>query len=138
MDGKQLVRGTADTWNARDRDGMFALYTDDCELTAPGWAGKGRQGLLEFWSLYMTAFPDNRVVVRKLVEEAGVVAEESIFEGTHTGPMPAPDGTEIAPTGRQVSIPFVGMHDVAGEKLTMTRFYFDQMEMIGQLGLAGG
>jgi len=138
MEGKQLIQRGADTWNARDQEGFFGLYTDDCELAAPDWVGKGRQGLLEFWSLYMTAFPDNRVVIRRLVEDGGDVVEESIFEGTHTGPMAAPDGTEIPPTGRQVSLPFMGINQIAGDKVASTRFYFDQMAMLTQLGIAGG
>jgi hypothetical protein len=36
---------------------FLATYTEDCELTAPGFTGKGRQELQEFWLLWMGAFP---------------------------------------------------------------------------------
>lgn len=138
MNGKQIVQSTADMWNDRDRDGFLGAYTDDCELTAPGWAGKGREALLEFWSLYMTAFPDNRITIHKIVAEAGSVAEEGVLDGTHTGPMPGPDGTEIPPTGRRLSGSYTCVHDLDGDKIAMSRFYYDQMDLLDQLGLTGG
>jgi uncharacterized protein (TIGR02246 family) len=137
MNGKHIVARTADAWNTRDQEGFVGLYTDDCELSAPGWAGKGREGLLEFWSLYMTAFPDNRITVRTLIEDTGGVAEEGVLEGTHTGPMPAPDGTEIPPTGRRLSGPYLCAHHLVGDRISASRFYFDQMDLLDQLGLAG-
>lgn len=138
MDAKQLAQRNADTWNARDREGFFATYTEDCEVTAPGFTGKGRQGLQEFWSLWMGAFPDNQVIVRLLVADGDNVAEESRFEGTNTGPLQAPDGTEIPATGKQVSEPFSGISTIRGDKIASTRLYFDQVDLLTQLGLMPG
>jgi len=63
MNAQQLIELSTNTWNDRDRDGYFATYHDDCEVTHPGSVGKGRQGLAEFWSIFMDAFPDNHVTL---------------------------------------------------------------------------
>lgn len=138
MEPKELVQRQADAWNARDREGFVATYADDCEVTAPGFAGKGRQGVGEFWSLWMDGFPDNQVIVRLLLADGDDVAEESRFEGTNSGPLTGPDGSRIPATGRRVSTAFSGLHTVRGDVVTSTRFYFDQVELLTQLGLLPG
>lgn len=138
MDAKELVQRGADTWNARDREGFFATYAEDCEVSAPGFSGKGRQGLEEFWALWMDAFPDNQVIVRLLVGDGNTVAQEARFEGTNTGPLQAPDGSEIPATGKRASEPFSSFNTINGDTITSTRFYFDQVDLLTQLGLMPG
>jgi len=49
MDARHLIDKTADAWNSRDRAGFVACYAEDCEITAPGFAGTGHQAVTEFW-----------------------------------------------------------------------------------------
>lgn len=135
MDPKELVQRGTDAWNERNQEGFFDTYTEDCELTAPGFTGKGRQGLREFWSLWMDAFPDNQVMVRQLIVEGDNIAEESRFEGTNSGPLQNPDGTELPATGRRASQGFTGIYTVRNGKIANSRLYFDQLDMLTQLGL---
>jgi steroid delta-isomerase-like uncharacterized protein len=135
VDAKELVQRGADAWNSRDQDGFFATYADDCEVTAPGFTGKGRQGLTEFWTAWNGAFPDNQVIVRVVFAEGDRVAEESVFEGTNDGPLTNPDGSQIPATGRRVSEPFSGIHAVRDGRIVSTHFYFDQVDLLTQLGL---
>jgi ketosteroid isomerase-like protein len=139
MDALQLIEQTTTTWNNRDRDGYFACYAEDCEITAPGFVGKGHQGVAEFWTAYMDAFPDNRIVLTTTVGgQSDTAVEEGHLEGTHTGPLTGADGTTIGPTGNHVSSPFVGLHTERDGKISSTRFYFDQLDFLGQLGMAAG
>ena len=135
MDAKELVQRGTDAWNSRDQEAFFATYADDCEVSAPGFTGKGRQGLTEFWATWNGAFPDNQVIVRVLFAEGDRVAEESVFEGTNDGPLPNPDGSQIPATGRRVSEPFSGIHAVRDGRIASTHFYFDQVDLLTQLGL---
>ncbi len=50
--------------------------------------------------------------------------------------MRSPSG-EIPATGRQVDIPFTAVLSVENSKLTSFRVYFDQLDMLTQLGLTG-
>ena len=136
MDAQQLIELTTTTWNDRDRAGYHAAYHEDCEVTAPGFVGKGQLGVTEFWSCFMDAFPDNRV---RLVHAVGggsdIGAEESVFEGTHTGVLISSDGSEIPPTGRRVSAGFAAVHTARDGKLVSSHLYYDMLDFLTQLGV---
>ena len=139
MNAQQLIELSTNTWNDRDRDGYFATYHDDCEVTHPGSVGKGRQGLAEFWSIFMDAFPDNHVTLLNAIGgDSGLGAEESVLEGTHTGTLVGADGSEIPPTGKRVSLGFSGIHTAHDGKLTSSHFYYDNLEFLTQLGVMTG
>jgi hypothetical protein len=137
MNAQQLIELTTNTWNERDLAGYRAAYHDDCEITAPGFVGKGQQGVAELWSAYMDAFPDNHItVLNAIVGDSGLGAEESVFRGTHTGILVGADGSEIPPTGKQVTLGLAGIHTVRGDRLASTHFYYDTLELLTQLGVS--
>lgn len=139
MDAQQLIQLTTDTWNDRDQDGYVAAYHEDCDITAPGFVGKGHHGVVEFWTAFMTAFPDNRVVLAHPIIGAGDVGvEEPVLEGTHTGALVGADGSEIAPSGRWISVPAAGIHTVRDGRIRRSRFYYDTLDLLTQLGVSTG
>lgn len=139
MDALQLIEKTTDTWNNRDRDGYLACYAEDCEITAPGLVGKGRQGVNDFWDAYMTAFPDNQVVLTTIVSgRSREAVEEGRMEGTHTGPLVGANGEALPPTGVHIAAPYVAVNTERDGRLTSFRFYFDQLEFLVQLGALPG
>ena len=87
-----------------------------------------------FWSGWQDAFPDNHITIKTIVCEGPEGAEESVFEGTHSGVLSGPAG-EIPPTHRKVSVSFVGLHTVRNDKWVSFRVYFDQVELLTQLGV---
>ena len=48
--------------------------------------------------------------------------------------MRTPEG-EVPATGRRVDFRWMSSYDVRGEKLASEHLYFDQAELLGQLGL---
>lgn len=89
-----------------------------------------REDFKDFLRADAAAFPDNvQTIVTAAVEEdrIGVVAT---YEGTHQGPLgPFPA------TGRRVSFDFAGMFTVRDGKLASFRVTWDNMTIMGQLGL---
>jgi hypothetical protein len=68
--------------------------------------------------------------------DAGNVAiDEGYLVGTHTGPLPTPSGETIPATGKQINVRSCDVATVEAGVVTQHRFYFDQMEFLGQLGL---
>ena len=63
-----------------------------------------------------------------------VVAIEGTWNGTHTAPMPTPQG-EVAPTGKRASLPFAGIVRLEGDRIASIHNYFDLMAFMGQLGV---
>jgi steroid delta-isomerase-like uncharacterized protein len=137
VDAQELIEATTRTWNERDRAGYLALYTDDCEITAPGFTGRGHEELGAFYDVQITALPDNRItVLRTAVGDNGaLVIEESAMEGTHTGPLVGADGSELPATGRHLSTSFTMVHELRDGKLAASRLYYDQLEFLAQLGV---
>ena len=67
--------------------------------------------------------------------EGGTLVEESVFRGINTGPLPNPDGTEIPPIGVAVEVPYAAIYTARGGQFVSCRMYWDQMAVMGQLGL---
>ncbi|MCE0763093.1 ester cyclase [Pseudonocardia kujensis] len=136
MDDLQLIRSELTAWNDKDLDGWLALYSEKSVFDVPGGIRfEGLDGGRLFWGGYQNAFPDNRVVERRLFGQDGQVLFEGVFEGTHSGPLPTPDGQMVEPTNRPVRVPFSLIYLVENGVIVGHSLYFDQLDMLTQLGL---
>jgi ketosteroid isomerase-like protein len=137
VDTRDLIRATTAAWNSRDRNGYLMLYTEDCAVQAPGFDGHGREELGTYWDSFMAAFPDNRISVLRVAGGAGdeLAVEESVLEGTHTGPLAGADGAVLPASGRPVSLPFCMVHEPRHGLLAASRLYVDQLELLTQIGV---
>ena len=135
MDTTELAHRGADAWNRNDLDAYVALYSDDCEIITPDTSGKGHDAVRAFWASNSGPFPEARITLRRVVADGADLVEEGVFEGTNTGPVPMPDGTELPPTGAAVSVPFMNWHTVRDGRITSSRMLWDNMGFLQQLGL---
>jgi predicted ester cyclase len=123
------------TWNARDKSAWMALLDPDLEIVLPGGVQlAGVEGANIFYALWHDAFPDNRLEPRRMIGEGDAVVVEAIFHGTHTGALNLPSGA-VPPTNKRVSIPYVVIGTAVGSTFTRLNFYYDQVEVLTQLGL---
>jgi steroid delta-isomerase-like uncharacterized protein len=136
-EAKQVLEQAIEHWNANDREEWAALYTDDVVYEAPGGGRiSGRADLLEkYFDALLTAAPDRESRDVVLFAEGDTVVEEARYTGTHTGPWRSPNGMEIPATGKTLDFPFVGVFEVDGGKISSIRLYYDQLEVLTQLGL---
>lgn len=65
-----------------------------------------------------------------VVAEGDEVAIFATYEGTHSGPL-----GQIPPTGRTVKFDFAGVFRVDGGKVVELWITWDNMTILGQLGL---
>jgi steroid delta-isomerase-like uncharacterized protein len=137
---KKVLELAIERWNAADRDGWAALYTDDVDYEAPGGARiSGLADLKEkYFDALLTAAPDRGSSEVMLVAEGDQVVEQARYTGTHTGTWRSPDGVEIPATGKRLDFPFVGVFRVEDGKISSIRIYYDQIEVLAQLGLMPG
>ena len=136
MDATEIIRASYDDWNNKDKASFVSHFTERSEITASG--GLVFNGLARvemFWDGWQIAFPDNHLTIRALFGSGDQVAVEATFEGTHTGPLPGPDGSEIPATGKHVSAPYADFFTVHGDKIAINHLYYDQLELLIQLGL---
>lgn len=137
-DTRSLIEREIELWNARDRDGWLALSDlHRLEMQAPGGLRlAGREAAETMWSIWMEAFPDNRVEITAIHADDRGGVHEGRGIGTHTGTLRGPTG-EIPATGRAVDMPFTGVYECEEGKITSYHMYFDQADLLSQLGLNG-
>jgi uncharacterized protein (TIGR02246 family) len=133
---KDVVDNLLASWQARDAEAFSQCYSPDAEITGPGGMRFiGRDGARQFLSVWSEAMPDNELSVTNEYLAGSVVVQEAIFSGTHTGNLAAPNGLVVPPTGRQVHVPYVDILVVEGDHVTSDHLYWDQVEILTQLGL---
>jgi steroid delta-isomerase-like uncharacterized protein len=136
-EAKKVLEQAIERWNAVDRDGWAALYTDDVVYEGPG--GSRISGLADLKEKYfdalVTAAPDRGSSDVVLVAEGETVVEQARYTGTHTGTWRSPDGAEIPTTGKKLDFSFVGVFRVQDGKIRSIRIYYGQVEVLTQLGL---
>ena len=131
-DSKGVVERHIEAFNAQDAD--TEPWSDDAELVAPNASVHGRDEVLGFLGVFWEAFPDGRLETSGVLAEGSGVAAEGRFTGTHTGVLHAPAG-DVAATGRKVDFRWMAAYQVRDDELTSEHLYFDQTELLGQLGL---
>ena len=139
-EAKKVLEQAVERWNATDRDGWAALYTDDVVYEGPGGARiSGLPDLKEkYFDALVTAAPDRQSRDVILFADGDHAVEEARYTGTHTGTWRNPDGAEVPATGKKLDFPFVGVFRVENGKISSIRIYYDQIEVFTQLGLMPG
>jgi predicted ester cyclase len=131
-DPRHVVERHVEAFNARDA--AAEPWSQDAEFVAPNASMHGREDVLGFLGVFWEAFPDGRLETSRVLAEGSAAAAEGRFIGTHTGVMRTPQG-EVPPTGRRVDFRWMSSYEVRGDELSSEHLYFDQTELLGQLGL---
>ena len=130
-DPKRVGERHVEAFNARDADAE--PWSDDADFVAPNASVHGREQVRAS-SVCSGTRSRTDVLRRRLLAEGSVVAAEGRFIGTHTGVMRAPAG-DVAATGRHVHFRWMSSYEVRGDELASEHLYFDQADLLGQLGL---
>jgi len=124
-----------EAFNAHDEARIRGLNAENGVLEAPGDVRlEGRDAATGYAMEWLNAFPDARITVHNELVAGDWVVQEFTFEGTHTAPMQSPMG-EIPPTSRSLKGRAVQIFKVEGDAVVDTRLYFDQVQVMTQLGL---
>ena len=133
---KDVTDRGMEAWRARDADAFAGCYSEDASIAAPGGMElHGPDGARQFMEMWTDAVPDNEIVVLHEYVSGSVVVQEGIFKGTHTGNLTAPDGQVIPATGRSVEAGYADIFTVENDRIVDERLYYDQVELLTQLGL---
>ena len=139
-EAKQVLEQAIERWNDNDRDRWAELYHEDVVFEAPG--GSRISGLedlkVSYFDALLTAAPDRGSSDVVLISEGEHVVEQARYTGTHTGTWRNPNGVEIPATGKTLDFPFVGVFRVERGRISSIRLYYDQVEVLNQLGLMPG
>jgi predicted ester cyclase len=106
----------------------------DVEMTSPASSFHSAREWAEFSRGFAAAMPDGRHTLTSTIRDGDSLAVEGCWTGTHTGPLAGPGG-EIPATGRSVTLPFCAVATVRDGRVATVAIHFDQLAMLGQLGL---
>jgi len=132
---QQVVMDAVEAFNSHDAARIAATYADDAVLEAPGDVRlEGPEAITEYAMGWLNAFPDSRVIGDDYIASGDRVVHEFTFAGTHDASLHGPDG-EIPATHRRLEGRGVEIYRVADGKIAETHLYFDQVQVMTQLGL---
>jgi uncharacterized protein (TIGR02246 family) len=132
---KQVLDRNIAALNARDIEGYLANQRPDVEFVlAGGITLHGRDEIRHYIEALWKAFPDGKLAFGAQVFAEDAAATELVFTGTHAGPMMTPNGP-IPPTGKRVTTHSVSILRMKDDLIASEHVYFDQLEMLTQLGL---
>jgi steroid delta-isomerase-like uncharacterized protein len=90
----------------------------------------GPEGVKEFVTTYLTAFPDGKITIDAQMAEGDLVATRWTGRGTHNG-----DLMGIPPTGKQVTVNGITISRVEGGKVVEEWSNWNTLGMLQQLGV---
>lgn len=132
---RDLLERYVELYNAGDLGACMELYAEDAVQLMHDGTFEGPSAIYDRLARDLTAFPDATYTVASFVEQGDSFADEWTFTGTHTGPFPLPDGSQLPPTGKQVEIRGMELVQVRDGKIVVDNLYYDSMAVLAQLGL---
>ena len=134
-DPRQVAARFVEVFNAHDEEGLRELNADNTVFEAPGDVRlEGREPATQYALAWLRAFPDARLRIRTEHEAGEWIVQQFTFEGTHSDTLSTPGG-DIPATNRRLTgrgVQLVRVHDGA---IAETQLYFDQVQVLTQLGL---
>ena len=134
-DAQQVGADFVAAFNDHDESRIRELNAENAVLEAPGDVRvEGGEAATHYAMAWLNAFPDARLNVTNELVSGDWVVQEFTFEGTHEGTLSGPGG-EIPATHRRLNGRGVQIFRVEGDAVVDTRLYFDQVQIMTQLGL---
>ena len=120
----------------KDWDALRALYAADVVVTGPDVGTlHGVDQLVDYMKQFAGALPDMTYAMTRTLETDTCAIDQGDVIGTNTGPIALPDGSTIQPTVKQVRMRSIDVATVDNGLISQHDFYFDQLELLTQLGL---
>ena len=134
-DAQQVGADFVTAFNDHDESRIRELNAENTVFEAPGDVHiEGREAATQYAMAWLNAFPDARLTIKNELASGDWVAQEFTFEGTHEAPLSGPAG-EVPATNRRLTGRGVQVFRVENDAVVDTRLYFDQVQILTQLGL---
>ncbi len=131
---RKLVERFWKALESNELEDLAGFVDSDCHFKMPGAELTGLASIKPLLAAYATAFPDMKHRVKHAIESDDAIALELEVTGTHTGPMPTPQGP-VAPTGAKVVWESCDYIRFRNGKISSWHGYFDSVPFLSALGL---
>ena len=130
-----LLKRAMELYNKGELNAFVDEYTEDAVLLTPDGRAQGREAIHGQWSRELTSFPDRTHTIDSIVEKGDSIATEFTWVATNTGPWVLPDGTQLPPTGKQLTIKGMVRTTMRDGKMAEQHMYWDNLDALQQAGL---
>ncbi|UKA72174.1 ester cyclase [Arthrobacter sp. FW306-06-A] len=121
---------------AKDIEELSDCFAADAVLRTPDQGEiSGSEAIADYFHHFWEAMPDVRYEQSARHEAGDVAIVEGFVTGTNTGSLGLPTGGTLPATGKQVRVRSCDIAKVQAGLIAEHHAYFDQMELLGQLGL---
>lgn len=136
----RLMQTLDDAWNSQDWDTFEKRHARDVAVYWPALpeptrgVDNHRAEAIAFFKI----FPDNHIdndPYKILFAQGDYTCSVARFTGSMQGPMQAPDGRLVPPTGKHFEIEFCTVAHWRGEEITEERLFYDLVGMLRQIGV---
>ncbi|MGZ4430535.1 MAG: ester cyclase [Gaiellales bacterium] len=135
VDADQLATYWVAAFNSHDRDRIAVANAHDIRMVVPpDLELHGRDEATDHVVAWLAAFPDARIEVETQFAADDRAVQEFTFRGTHAAPLRLPTG-DIPATGRTVTRRGVQLIRAERGRVAELQLYFDQVQLLTQLGL---
>ncbi|MEX0985489.1 MAG: ester cyclase [Actinomycetota bacterium] len=132
MDHEAQMRRLYDLINAGDVDGFDQVMAEDFveHEETPGLAPT-KEGVKEFFTMYIAAFPDLRFDVEDILSSGDKVVARTRATGTHEGAF-----MDMPATGKRIDVQLIDIVRFGEDGLAREHWgVFDALTMMQQLGV---
>ncbi len=128
---KDLAQRSWEIVSQRNPDLLEEAYAADIVWHEPDQDVQGLEEAKQFYSMYLSAFPDFNATVEDVIAEGDKAVTRWTIRGTHQGEI-----EEFGPpTGKQVEIKGITIHRIEGGKIAEEWERYDNLGVMQQLGL---
>ena len=136
--GTDLTQAAAafiDAFNRADWEAFRGYIAPDTVYTETGTGRRveGADAYLELCQGWKDAIPDVSGIIRQALASGDTVAQEILWEGTHTGALQTPDGV-IEPTGNRIRVDAATWIRFAGDHAQEVHHHLDVLTLMHQIG----
>lgn len=131
-ENKALARRWAeDVMNQGNLDAVDEIYASDFVAHDPTMPEdvRGVEGRREFYSMYLSAFPDAQITIEAQLAEGDMVATRWTGRGTHQGELMG-----ISPSGNRVEVAGITISRIEGGKVAEEWDNYDALGMMQAIG----
>ncbi len=131
-ENKAIARRSWELFGQHNPDAFDEVYAADAVFHEPDKDLQGLEELKQYYSTYLSAFPDQSATVEDVIAEGDKVVTRYTVRGTHQGEI-----EDLGPpTGRQFELEGITIHRIADGKIVEEWERYDNLSLLQQLGLA--
>jgi steroid delta-isomerase-like uncharacterized protein len=130
----EITKKVLEAIDVHNLDSLKNYYDPDTDITIPGAKLHGIDQVIDWYRIFIKAFPDIKHEVVRTLTFGDMAAVEVRATGTQTGPLVSPAG-EIPPSGEKIELYFVTLTNIVDGKIKKETCYWDNQTFLTQLGL---